>query len=748
MSTIKDVAKLAGVSIGTVSNYLNGSKHVMPGTAEKITSAIEALNYRPNTYAKNLRSNTSNEIGVVLSNTTEHYYAYLLEGMESEFRKAGFSLSLALTNDVPDIEVSAVNSLLGRGVIGVVVMSCLPNHEFYERLTDTPLVFIDRKPSFTEANYVSINHYETAWYLLSQLFENNYKKIALVAGPEQFSCELDYEQAYRDFYKSKKYPIDENLIRHIDMTKEEAFRSGITLFQDQKPDAVISTSHLLTNGLEQAAYFADVSLYHDVTVISIGEEKLSSAIKNKNRIVTMRPAYYLGTRAAKLLMNNVSSPLMFEKQQILLQDKIIGTKLFESAPNAYDYRQGSQDKIKVLFLDSPNAHGIIRTYTDFTRKTGIDVEVTLCNHEALFQKLLDKSYLSEFDVCMYDNPWLDVLVQNNLLTDISDFVSAESLTEDVFLPGLLEKAGLANDRCYGIPFLFGPQILLYRKDLFEDLEIGKMFKKKYGTKLHIPRTWFEFNVISSFFTQSVNPLSPVRYGTSFPAKTDVLLIPELLPRIWAYHAKIFDDDGSPLVTSQNFIKGISNFTEGFQYAPPQTLTNNVEDCIENFYNGDTAMLMSYASFIVDVNNNAKSKICGKIGYSSIPGNHSVLGSWGLAIPATNINPSAALKFLLWTSDSEMSKYFTILDGQSPLKSVYTNDELSAHFPWLPLIYQTYPSNIQRKAIKASNGSLISNTTYEALIYKAIIRILKEKLPIEDAMDLLYKELTALMKQRS
>jgi len=746
MSTIKDVAKLAGISVGTVSNYLTGVKHVLPETSKKIESAIKELNYRPNQFAKNLRTNSNREIGVVLPNTAEHYYAYLLEGIESEIRKAGYYLNLCLTEDIPENEKIVVNSLLKKNVCGLIVMSCLKDYEFYDRVEGMPLLFIDRKATSNEANFVSINQYETMNYLLTQLFEHNYRKIALVAGPEHFSCEKAYATAYRDFFQAQGMDVDENLICHINMTKEEAFRTGISLFQDYLPQAVISSSRLLANGLEQAAFLAGISLYNDMVMISIGEETLSSILKYNNIIITMRPANYLGIKAAKLLLSNIRSPLMFEKQQIILNDKIIGKNLFESAKASVTIRKPVEKKLRVLFLDSPNAHGIIRTHSDFTRKTGIDVEVTLCEHGVLLSKLLDRQFISKFDVFMYDNPWLDILVNENLLLDISDNINSNAVDQSVFLDGLLDKVGMVNGRYFGTPFLFGPQLLLYRRDLFDDEKLCDLFEKKYGAKLHVPRTWFEFNIISSFFTRSINPLSPVDYGTSFSARNDAILLPELLTRVWAYNANIFDKEGNSLVTSAAFKKGVNSLVEAFKFAPPQTLTYSVENTVQDFYLGKTAMLVGFASFIADVNNTAKSKIIGKIGYANIPGNHSVLGSWGLAIPAANPDPSDALEFIAWTCDSEMSKYFTILDGQSPLKNVYTNDELANHYPWLPLIYKSYPGNMQRKSVRKPDGSLIPITIIEALIYKHVMRILQQNVSTDDAMASLHKELTALLDE--
>ncbi len=746
MSTIKDVAMLSGVSVGTVSNYITGAKHVLPETAKKIKSAITELNYKPNSYAKNLRTNSNREIGVVLPNTNDQYYACLLTGIEAELKKAGYYLNLALSGDVPEIEMSIINSFMQKNACGLIVMSCLKGTGFYDNITSTPTLFIDRKVTSRDANYVSFNQYDTMTYLMSQLYERGCKNIALIAGPDHFSCEQEYAQSYRDFLITHGMDINEDLIRHIIMTKEEAFRTGISLFQDHSPDAVISTSRILANGLEQAAYLAGISLYDDLVMISIGQETLASFLRYNNIIVTMRPANYLGTNAAQLLLSNINSPLMFEKQQIILSDKIIGKNLFDTAKTNESTHKRIHKKLHLLFLDSPNAHGIIRTHSAFTRRTGIDVDVTLCEHGMLLSKLMDKDYLSNFDVCMYDNPWLDILASDNRFVDITDYINSKTIDTGIFLDGLVEKVGQMNGRYYGLPFLFGPQLLLYRRDLFADNKLCHLFEKKYGTKLRIPRTWFEFNVISSFFTRSLNPDSPVEYGTSLSARNDANLIPELMPRVWAYGGSVFDDQGNPLVTSASFIKGVNSLVETFKYAPQKTLTYSVEKTVEDFYLGKTAMLVSYAAFIVDVNNNAKSKITGKIGYANIPGNHSVLGSWGLAIPADNRNLDNALEFISWTCDPEMSNYFAILDGQSPLKVVYKNDELANHNPWLPLIYKTFSGNKQRQSVRNRNGSLVPITIIEAMIYKHILNILRNNTPVEQEMSALQSELAALVAE--
>ena len=746
MSTIKDVAKLAEVSIGTVSNYLTGSRAVNPDKQKRIKSAIEELDYKPNSYAKNLRTNNINEIGLVLPNAYERYYSYLLSGIGSHFSKANYYVNLAFTNDNPDIEIDVINRLLEKKIAGLVVMSCLRDTTFYDSLSSVPVVFIDRIVTTKEANFVSFNQYESMAFLLQQLVNNELNNIMLVAGPEHFSCEQQYAKAYRDFFTSEGISFKESQINHINMTKEEAFRTGISLFQKNPPQAIISTSGLMTSGLEQAARLAGISLDNDMVLISIGQETISNSKKGNNIIATKRPANYLGLTAAKLLKNNIDSPLMFEKQQIILSDKIIKDNLFDT-PEAPSFKTSTPaQKLRVLMLDSPNANAINMTRSDFARRTGHDIEVVSCEHGQLLDKLLDIDYINSFDVCMYDNPWLDILVSNDCLLDVSDYMNGDFIDGSLFLDGLIEKVGCVDDRYYGIPFTYGPQLLLYRRDLFENPVLQEKFDKRFGAKLHVPRNWFEFNVVCSFFTKALNLDSPTPYGTTLSARNDANLLPELMPRVWSYGGCVFDSDSQPSVTSPAFKKGVNSFVQTFDYTPKETIHYSVEDTVRDFYLGKSSMLVGYASFISDVNNTAKSKITEKIGYTNIPGNHSVLGSWGLGLPKGCKNPLASMDFIKWTCDPEMSRYFTLLDGQSPLKSVYTNDELANHYPWLPLIHQTYSGNMQRKSIRLPSNTLIPITKIEVLIYHHVMSIVLENTTVDDAMQQLNDELLNLLAE--
>ena len=85
--------------------------------------------------------------------------------------------------------------------------------------------------------------------------------------------------------------------------------------------------------------------------------------------------------------------------------------------------------------------------------------------------------------------------------------------------------------------------------VFENQSLQEQFEKKYRTRLRVPRTWFEFNVVSSFFTRKLNPSSPTPYGTAIAAGNEAILKPELMPRVWAYGGCVFDEAGHAATNS-------------------------------------------------------------------------------------------------------------------------------------------------------------------------------------------------------
>ncbi len=743
MPSIKDVARDAGVSVGTVSNYLTGNKKVSPKVSHAIENAIKALGYHRNANAKNLRTGNTTEIGVLLPNVYSQYYSFLLASMETELRQSGYSINLGLTGDVPETEMKILDLFAQKGVCGVISVSCLDQEAHNKLPPQIPTVFIDREIRPGQSNFIGCDCYQTTLYLLEELKRLGLERTALFTGPLSFSCEQDSARAYRDFCaRTGDRHAQEDLVS-VRLTKEEGFRACVEYLQSHRPDAIISTSRDLTNGLEQALSLLGISTQSGIRVISFGQENWSKSTTSNGILHTMRPAHLMGKKAASLLIDNIKSPFLFEKQQIVFPDKIIEHPLDEGASVPCSAKP--QKTLRILMLDSPSAHAAIQTRSDFTRGSGINADITLCAHDALLSRLLSpESDLTGYDIVMYDNPWLDTLVAGGRLSDMTELAREARLPLDSFLPSLVEKIGVVRGQLYGIPFLFGPQLLLYRKDLFEDERLQERFEKKYHTRLRPPRSWFEFNVQCGFFTRALNGDSPTEYGTAIAAQNQSVLMPELLPRVWAYGGAVFDAHGHAATHTPAFQKGVASFLDAVKSASPGTANYAVEQTVADFHQGKAAMLVSFASFVADVNNFRKSKIIGKIGYSTIPGGVSIFSGWGLGVTAASAQKTEALSFIRWICDPQVSNYFAILDGQSALMSAYVNDELISHYPWLPIIHQSYQNNRRRIAPMRKDGSIVSITEVERLIYQCTMEILGEKVTINTALMKLTDNIEALL----
>ena len=157
------------------------------------------------------------------------------------------------------------------------------------------------------------------------------------------------------------------------------------------------------------------------------------------------------------------------------------------------------------------------------------------------------------------------------------------------------------------------------------------------------------------------------------------------------------------------------------------------------------MLISYASYITEINNRFRSKIVGKIGYAKIPGRSPVLGGWSLGIGPFSKKRDEAFKFMNWACGKDICTYCTILEGQSPLIDLYKNDDLLKLYPWLALLFEIYGSCSIRKGPFKPGGKIIPQDRIEFLMCKPMYSAVKKKCTVEEALSLSQQELEELFE---
>jgi LacI family transcriptional regulator len=190
--TIKDVARLADVSIATVSAVINGKGGVSPKLVQRVERAMEALDYHPNQVARSLRVRQSHTIGMVIPDVTNPFFADVMRGVEDEARCNNYSVIFCNADEDPELERRQLSTLFSRRVDGVL-LAPTGSHAAQDRLTRRrfPLVFFDRIPTDFSGVAVVTDNLEASRIATRHLIALGHERIAVIAGRLHLSTGLD-----------------------------------------------------------------------------------------------------------------------------------------------------------------------------------------------------------------------------------------------------------------------------------------------------------------------------------------------------------------------------------------------------------------------------------------------------------------------------------------------------------------------------------------------------------------------------
>ncbi|MBB3229224.1 LacI family DNA-binding transcriptional regulator [Halomonas stenophila] len=199
MVTITDVARAAGVSVSTVSHVLNGTRFVKAETRERVMSAIERLDYTPSTSAQSLKKNVTHTIGMIVTSSTNPYFAEVVSGVEASLYASGFNLMLCNSGRDIDKQRSYIRTLKGKRIDGLLVLESMISEEFLDLLASCPfpVVLMDNEaPALASV----VDDSEHGGYLATaQLIAQGHRAIGCITGPADHH---QSRQRYRGFQRA------------------------------------------------------------------------------------------------------------------------------------------------------------------------------------------------------------------------------------------------------------------------------------------------------------------------------------------------------------------------------------------------------------------------------------------------------------------------------------------------------------------------------------------------------------------
>ena len=195
-TSLKDLARELGVSIATVSRALRNSPEIGKEMQQRVKDLAKKLNYRPNPFAQSLRREAPKIIGVVVPNLVTHYYAAVLDGIEDEARRAGYSVISANSHESYEDEEHAVDNFISMHVEGIV--ACLAqnttDYHHFEEIAEMgiPLVFFGRTCLTDRFSSVTANGDEAAQQATQHLIDTGSRRIAFIGGPNHLDMVRRY----------------------------------------------------------------------------------------------------------------------------------------------------------------------------------------------------------------------------------------------------------------------------------------------------------------------------------------------------------------------------------------------------------------------------------------------------------------------------------------------------------------------------------------------------------------------------
>src|SRR5262249_45998800 len=254
-ATIRDVARVSGVSVGTVSRSLNAPDSVRPATLGKVRGAIEALDCQPDSRAQNMRRRNTFTVGFVVDDIANPLHAATFKAADAEMRGRGYSLYLVNTNGKAREEADAIE-LLQHGRVDGLIMTINSEQDArtLKRLTElrVPSVLLDREISL-EMDAVLTDHALGMTQATEHLIDLGHRRIALITGGVDIRPGRERARGFKEAFRRRHIACPEDLIHALSLSADFGYRAAFGLLQRaDRPTAIIAAGNRVLVGVLRA----------------------------------------------------------------------------------------------------------------------------------------------------------------------------------------------------------------------------------------------------------------------------------------------------------------------------------------------------------------------------------------------------------------------------------------------------------------------------------------------------------------
>ncbi|MBS4536770.1 LacI family DNA-binding transcriptional regulator [Clostridium sp. D2Q-14] len=323
--TIKDIARIANVSIATVSKVINGKdSDLSEKTIENVKRIIEEENYSPNSLARSMITKKTKTIGLIIPDVSNPFFTDLTRGAEDIANKRGYSIFYCNTDDDLDKEIRYINNLIEKQVDGIALSGAIVRDKRRERNINinVPIVSLDREVYFKgiQGN-IEVDNFNGAYEAVNYLIEIGHKSILFLSGQLDIRPSKKRLEGYKKALKDNDIPFDEDLVIVGEFSSDFGYKimNEMQLKDDTK--AIFCGNDLIAIGAMNALKEKGKRIPGDVSIVGFDDIYISSLV-NPRLTTVMQPSYDIGYKAVERLIDIIEKKDSANKE-VKIQTKLI-----------------------------------------------------------------------------------------------------------------------------------------------------------------------------------------------------------------------------------------------------------------------------------------------------------------------------------------------------------------------------------------------------------------------------------------
>ncbi|MBC1559400.1 LacI family DNA-binding transcriptional regulator [Listeria booriae] len=310
-ATIRDIAEKTGVSITTISQILNGKgSRFSEATRNKVFQTAKELAYKPNFFAKNMVTNRTNTIGMIVPEVTDPFFSQMVKGAEDYLNAHDYMILLCNSSQDSTREDLYVEELLHRAVDGLIIASpnILASNVFTQlESMRKPYILLDRKRHHREEGNIYIDDYEGGYMATEHLVSLGHRKIGIITSDDSFYSVEERLQGYQACLKKHHLPISPDWIMEGDQTMAGGYNATKKLLAATDITALFVTNDQMAVGAYRAALELGITIPDDLSIVGFDDIELAEYMAPT--LTTVRqPIYAIGQTAADYLLKAIQNP--------------------------------------------------------------------------------------------------------------------------------------------------------------------------------------------------------------------------------------------------------------------------------------------------------------------------------------------------------------------------------------------------------------------------------------------------------